>query len=70
MGARKARGEDEHWDACREAKARAVQVSAPDKPDFAKKKEKSWEKGRKGWSSVPSPRGVLAHWCPKPRGRF
>lgn len=45
-GARKAREENENWDACRKAKARAVQISAPDGPDLEKTKNLGGSAGR------------------------
>lgn len=56
VGRRKARGESESWDACEEARTRAMQVSAPDGPDFSERKIPDGEE-REGMEFASSSRG-------------
>lgn len=58
-------GGSETWEADGEDKIRAMQVSAPGKPDL--KKKILVGRGRKGWSLFPFPGEVLAHWYLKLR---
>lgn len=51
------RGKSENWDACEEAKVRALQVTAPGRPDFSKRKFLG--KGHKRMEFVSFSRGIM-----------